>query len=121
MSKPTKRQNLQSLVTQTYVKLVDVAWSEEKTRTAVLARLGNYEVRLIERLLVDGGLMPNLWMELYAKDLRLCIDSCSCDDLESAVLAAELFLAHARQLNEEPASYEVWRSFERDVSDDGPL
>jgi hypothetical protein len=99
VQKPIGNLVLEALVTQAYVQLVHVAW-EDQFRIASIWKYGDYEVRLVERLIVNGGDMPNLWVELYSKHENATIDSCSCDDLDAAMSAAEHLMDQARQLLE---------------------
>ncbi len=100
MQKPIGKLVLEALVTQAYVQLVHVAW-EDQFRIASIGKYGDYDVRLVERLIGDGGEMPNLWVELYSKYDNATIDSCSCDDLDAAMSGAEHLIDQARQLLEE--------------------
>jgi hypothetical protein len=43
--------------------------------------------------------VSRIWMELRGRDDQITIDSCSCDDLEGAILAAENFVLQAIQRN----------------------
>ena len=87
-------------VTQAYVRLFFVPESEDGARTISLARLGNYEVRLVELVQSDGACDPPLWVELYDRNIPGSIDSCSASDLEEMVCAAEQLLSEAKQLRE---------------------
>jgi hypothetical protein len=64
-------------------------------------RFGSYEVRLVEFAQVNSADDTQLWIELYAHNLKRGLDSCACSDLEEAALAAEELIIRARQMNEE--------------------
>ncbi len=92
--------SVEALVTQAYVQLLDASRDEHNWRTVSLAKCFNYEVRLIERLPVVDAEVPCLWVELYAADAQTSIDSCGCDDVEAAVVAAECLISQARELDQ---------------------
>ena len=87
-------------VTLAYVRLFLLPAGKDGSRKVSLKRIGIYEVRLVEMLQVSSVNPPPLWMELYAHDVRMVVDSCRCHDLEEAVAAAELLISQARGLNE---------------------
>ena len=93
--------SVEALVTQAYVKLLDASRDEHNWRSVSLAKYVNYEVRLIESVPVVDVEVPCLWVELYAADVQTSIDSCGCDDVEAAVVAAECLISQARKLAEE--------------------
>ena len=93
--------SVEALVTQAYVQLLDAPRDEQNWRTVSLAKYVHYEVRLIERLSVVDAEIPCLWVELYAADVQTSIDSCGCDDVEAAVVAAEYLISQGRKLEEE--------------------
>jgi hypothetical protein len=94
------RKDIEALVTHAYLQLVRVAWDENRSRSAVLARYGRYEVRLIEFLPVANQDLPFLWIELYDMADHTCVDSVGCDDLDAAMFAAERTIAQAQALSE---------------------
>jgi hypothetical protein len=98
LSNAVNRRSVEALVMQAYLQLVRVAWNEIGSRSASLARYGSYEVRLLERMSADVADIPHLWVELYANDIQTSIDSCGCDDLEAAAIAAEDIMLQAEQL-----------------------
>ena len=93
--------SIEALITQAYVQLLDAPRDEQNWRTVSLAKYVHYEVRLIERLPVVDAEIPCLWVELYAADVQTSIDSCGCDDVETAVVAAEYLISQGRKLEEE--------------------
>jgi hypothetical protein len=88
-------------VTRAYIRLFLVPEDRYGARTVSLARIGNYEVRFVEMSKTDSTDKPPLWMELYAHDEHLVIDSCSFHELEEAVAAAEHLISRAECLNEQ--------------------
>jgi hypothetical protein len=92
--------SIEALVLQAYLQLVRVRWSESGSRSASLAKYGNYEVRLLERRSADVADFPHLWVELHANDIQSTIDACGCDDVEAAAIAAEHIMSKASQLDQ---------------------
>lgn len=92
------RRSVEALVTQAYFQLIRVGWSERGSRSATLAKYGNYEVRLVEKKSAEGADAPHLWVELHGKDAQAPIEARSCDDLEAAASAAEEIMAKAERL-----------------------
>jgi hypothetical protein len=63
----------------------------------VIARVGDFEVRLLELPSGNSSEELILWVELYDRDLRVGVDSCKCSDLDEAIDAAQFLTAQARQ------------------------
>jgi hypothetical protein len=99
-AKTGNRRSIEALVLEAYLKLVRVAWNEGGSRAMLLAKYGQYEVRLFERMSAGDADCPHLWVELYAHDMQTSIDACGCDDVEAAAIAAEDIMCQARQLEE---------------------
>jgi hypothetical protein len=99
LSKETNRRCVETLVTRAYFQLVLISWNENRSRIASVATYGNHEVRLVEILSVNSVDMPKLWVEHFVRDVRVVIDSCVCDDLQAAVIAAEHFISNAKELD----------------------
>src|SRR5262245_58127324 len=80
-----------------YLALFLVPW-EDGARSVRLARFGAYEVRLVEFAhdYLSGDGFP-LWLELFAHDIQLSIDSRGCDEFEEAVSAADDLMAKASE------------------------
>jgi hypothetical protein len=85
-----------------YTRLFLVPKGEDGSRRISLGRFGNYEVLIVE--LAQAECAPQFWMELYAHDIGLTLDSCACDDLEQAVSAAAGLIHQARRLYGESAA-----------------
>jgi hypothetical protein len=87
-------------ITQAYIRLLLAPEIKDGEKTVSLARIGSYEIRLVE---VPGPSTPDappLWMELYDHDAESTIDSCSCQEIEEAMAAAEYLVSQARCINE---------------------
>lgn len=81
-----------------YTRLFLVPKDGDGSRRISLARFGNYDVLIVE--LARGKRAPQFWMELYKHDTDVVLDSCACDDLEQAAIAAEILIKQARKLYE---------------------
>jgi hypothetical protein len=73
---------------------------EDGARIVSLARFGGYEVRLVEVTQDLSAEIPPLWLELYSHGIGSPLDSCGCDEFEEAVLAADEFVAQAKELHQ---------------------
>ena len=96
-------------VTESYMSLFLKPKHGDGSRAAAIARMGTFEVRLIEMQTVNAS--DNLWVELYDRDLRVGVDSYKCSDLDEAIDAAQLLMTQATRLNNEagkaaPSSFE---------------
>jgi hypothetical protein len=87
-----------------YLALYLAPAGEDGARTVSLARFGAFEVRLVEVTQALSAEIPPLWLELYAHGIRSSLDSCGCDEFEEAVLAADAFVAQAKELHQRPGS-----------------
>jgi hypothetical protein len=83
------------------MRLSFISAGDNGSKAISLVRFGSYEVRLLEFARVNSALDTQLWLELYAHNLKCGLDSCACSDLEEAALAADELISRARQLNEE--------------------
>ena len=99
MSNTTGTASIEPRLTRAYVSLFLALASLSGTRMVSVARFGNYEVRLVELSRASSADVSPLWVELYAHDIQQCIDSCSCNEIEDAVDAAEHLISLAAQLN----------------------
>ena len=84
---------------QGYISLLLTPKHTDGSCTVSLARYGAYEVQLVELAhdTDDGG--SSLWLRLYDRDSRSCLDDRCCDDLEHAELLVEHLLSRAMQLH----------------------
>ena len=84
-------------VTETYTSLFLTPKQDDGSRYSAIARIGAFEVRLLERPSVNSPEELELWVELYDRDLRVGVDSYKCSDLDDAIDAAQFLAAQARQ------------------------
>jgi hypothetical protein len=70
----------------------------DRALTMSLARIGHYDVRLLQLVPETAAEPTPICLELYSHETQCRIDSCRCYDLEAAVKATEEFIARARQL-----------------------
>ncbi len=87
-------------VIRAYMTLFVIPAGDGGSKIVSLARFGPYEVRLCEPPHDIAVETLPLWIELYAHDRRAVLDRYGCDELESAVSAADAFMSRARRLNE---------------------
>ena len=73
------------------------AQANDGLRYSAIARIGAFEVRLLELPSVNSPEELELWVELYDRDLRVGVDSYKCSDLDEAIDAAQFLTAQARQ------------------------
>ena len=84
-----------------YLALHLVPRGEDAARDVALARLGDFEVRLVEASL-DG---EELSLELHDRARRVVLDSVHCDDLEVAEVFAEEMILWAGELQSNKRSH----------------
>jgi hypothetical protein len=87
-------------IARAYIRLLLVPEGKDGERAVSLARIGDYEVRIVEVSQSSAADVPPLWMELYAHDVQSAIDSCSCHEFEEAAAAAEHLISQAKGMNE---------------------
>ena len=88
-------------ITKSYASLFLTSKHDDGSRHAAIARIGAFEVRLLEMPSANSPEEASLWVELYDRDLRVGVDSYKCSDLDEAIDAAQLLMAQATQLNNE--------------------
>jgi hypothetical protein len=96
--------SLANRVTRAYVSLFLEPELEDGSRSILLGRFGNYEVRIVELSPKDIDSDQPVWIELYARDIDSSLDSCLCGDLDQAITAAEGLFSEAQQLDEKTSS-----------------
>jgi hypothetical protein len=84
-------------VTEAYANLFLTPKQDDGSRYSAIARIGAFEVRLLELPSVNSPEGLGLWVELYDRDLRVGVDSYKCGDLDEAIDAAQLLAAQAGQ------------------------
>ena len=99
MIAPRVTESYAARVTESYASLFLTPIHDDGSRTARIAMIGDFEVRLLEISSVDVPEGLSLWVELYARDLRVGVDSCKCDDLDEAIDTATLLVNQARRLS----------------------
>jgi hypothetical protein len=93
--------SLANRVTRAYVSLYLEPESEDGSRSVLLGRFGNHEVRMVELSPKHAGSDQPVWIELFARNLDRSLDSCLCGDLDQAITAAERLFSQAQQLDED--------------------
>ncbi len=88
-------------ITRAYMRLLFIAPDKDGSKIVPLARIGNYEVLLVEFAQLWLADFPPLWLELRAHDIDAAIDSCRCHDFEEVVSAAKLLILRANALKDE--------------------
>ena len=79
-------------VTESYASLFLPSKRDGNSRHAAIARIGAFELRLLEMPSVNSPKEASLWVELYDLDLRLGVDSYKCSHLDEAIDAAHLLM-----------------------------
>jgi hypothetical protein len=98
----TSRNELEALLMDAHTKLQLVPPGINASRVVTLARLGSFEVRLIQPMSVPPIDEIRFWMELFDHDRQLSIDSVGNLVPEDAIVAAEDFIARASKQSENP-------------------
>ncbi len=88
-------------VTESYLGLFLTSTRDDGSRAAAVARIGTFEVRLVETPSVNASEEMSLWVELYDGNLQFGVDSRKCGDLDEAIDAAHFLIAQAELLNSE--------------------
>jgi hypothetical protein len=86
-------------VTESYASLFLTSEPNDGSRQAAIARIGAFELRLLEMPSVNSPKEASLWVELYDLDLRLGVDSYKCSHLDEAIDAAHVLMIKAKLLN----------------------
>jgi hypothetical protein len=113
LDKPAVNPFMEARLIRAYLNLFLVPRESDGSRKTTLARFGAYEVRLFELALAFAPDTLPLWMELYAHDTGLTVDSFGCDDLDAAVEVADELTTLAKMLHEQSAA----SALQRDVVD----
>ena len=88
-------------VTKSYLGLFVTTKRDDGSRTAQVAKIGIFDVLLVEIPSVNASEEMSLWVELYDRDLQFGVDSRKCSDLDEAIDAAHFMIAQAELLNSE--------------------
>ena len=78
-------------ISRAYIKLLCIPEGVEKIVS--LARIGNYEVRMLECSQIDTDATPLFSIELFDHDAQSPVDSCSCFDIEEGAAAFRDFIS----------------------------
>ena len=78
-------------ITRAYIKLLCVP--EGAAKIVSLARIGNYEVRMLESSQNDSDAAPLFSIELFDHDAQLPVDSCTCFDIDEGAAAFRNFIS----------------------------
>ena len=89
-------------VTESYLGRFHTPKRDDGPRHAAVARIGTFEIRLVEIPSVDASEEMSLWVELYDRNLQFSVDSGKCSDLDEAVDAAHFLIAQAKLLWQKP-------------------
>ena len=89
-------------VTESYLGRFHTPKRDDGPRHAAIARIGTFEIRLVEIPSVNSSEGMGLWVELYDRDIQLGVDSCKCSDFDEAVDAAHFMIAQAKLLWQKP-------------------
>src|SRR5262245_3322363 len=98
---PIGRKMIAKSVTEAYANLFLPSKHGGDLRHAAIARVGSFEVRLLEMPSVNSPEEASIWVELYDLDLRLGVDSCKCSHLDEVIDAAHLLILKAKLLTNE--------------------
>ena len=88
-------------VTESYASLFLTSTHDDGSRHAAIARVGAFEVRLLELPSANSPEEASLWVELYDRGHRVGVDSYKCGDLDEAIDVAQILMTQATQLNSE--------------------
>ena len=78
-------------IIRAYIKLLCIPEGAEKTVS--LARLGNYEVRMLESSQNDSDAAPLFSIELFDHDAQSLIDNCSCYGIDEGAAVFREFIS----------------------------
>ena len=78
-------------ITRAYIRLLCIP--EGAVKMVSLARLGNYEVRMLESSQNDSDAAPLFSIELFDHDAQSPVDSCSCYGIDEGVTAFRDFIS----------------------------
>jgi hypothetical protein len=78
-------------ITRAYIKLLCIP--EGDARMVLLARIGSYEIRMLEASQSGFVDSPLFLMELFDHDVQSLVDSCVCHDIDEGVAAFEDFIS----------------------------
>ena len=78
-------------IIRAYIKLLCIP--EGDAKMVSLARLGNYEVRMLESSQNDSDAAPLFSIELFDHDAQSPVDNCSCHRIDEGAAAFRDFIS----------------------------
>jgi hypothetical protein len=78
-------------ITRAYIKLLCIP--EGTAKMVSLARIGNYEVRMLESSQDDSDAAPLFSIELFDHDAQSSVDNCSCYGIDEGAAAFRDFIS----------------------------
>jgi hypothetical protein len=78
-------------ISRAYIKLLCIPEGTEKIVS--LARIGNYEVRMLESSQSDSSVVPLFSIELFDHDIQSPIDVCRCCGVEEGAAVFRDFIS----------------------------
>ena len=78
-------------IIRAYIRLLCIP--EGTAKMVSLARLGNYEVRMLESSQDDSDAAPLFSIELFDHDAQSPVDSCICYSIDEGVAAFQDFIS----------------------------
>jgi hypothetical protein len=78
-------------ITRAYIKLLCIP--EGAVKSVSLARVGNYEVRMLESSQTDSDAAPLFSIELFDHDAQSPLESCSCYGIEEGAAVFRDFIS----------------------------
>jgi hypothetical protein len=78
-------------IIRAYIKLLCIP--EGTAKMVSLARLGNYEVRMLEGSQDDSDVAPLFSIELFDHDAQSLVDSCRCYGIDEGAAAFRDFIS----------------------------
>jgi len=91
MCKVSKGEFSKLRITRAYIKLLCIP--EGDAKMVSLARVGSYEIRMLEFQQDGPADAPLFSMELYDHDVQSTVESCVCRDIEEGVAAFDDFIS----------------------------
>jgi hypothetical protein len=85
-----------------YVGLTLMPKRGDGSKSITIEHCGDYEVRLTEFSQSNQDSDCIFWLELYCHITQSSLDSCRCDNLDDAEIAAEYLVSYAKQLRDAP-------------------
>ena len=78
-------------IIRAYIKLLCIP--DVAAKTVSLARIGNYEVRMLEGSQDDSDVAPLFSIELFDHDAQSPVDSCSCHGIDEGAAVFRDFIS----------------------------